>query len=506
METNDNDNTESATQQDFTFLPESDDDEGMNDDLNQTFGDYINRRKQEHKAKKSPKSKPTFNQLQFGDVKKRKNVDGGFLADSIGKMYIENANRTVDVSGKRPDRNYQNVMQHVSKDFTNLNISGVQDATFYKRNFLDIIINGNFRVKYIPNAATRDLALAYTSSHLDENGKPKYRLLPPNTTDPNDVPITDLNGDLVDDIVLVDKRGTPVIVNGYKLVYASPYKKVWKSLFNTRDKRKQTPFNVWLDQMFNKSKLNVDWEKGKYNIEANESMQNYIDVYDKKLHLGKPRISTRLSPNAYWVSLFAHAWKLYWMIYENEIIIKKMLNMVVIANAIFVSVIDIAIKDEMEQGRKPMRYAAWVAYRKLHKDEYNKKVLASLKRITEGLNNDIDLQTGQLKVRSENDLSQTIRSLLTVIRMLIFNDAFKIETKQVGQLMKQINNTDDEDIKQWKEVINNNIDVFVEALYGEGSGYIEYKAKQKEDKNRKKEIAMSNRDWVIEAIDNSPQE
>ena len=109
------------------------------------------------------------------------------------------------------------------KRFKNLNISGTHDTTFYKRNFLDIIINGNFRVKYIAAAAKRDTAERYSRTHLDEDGKPKYRLLPKNAIDPNNKAITDLNGDKVDDIVLVDKKGVPVIVNGYKLVYASPY-------------------------------------------------------------------------------------------------------------------------------------------------------------------------------------------------------------------------------------------------------------------------------------------
>lgn len=48
--------------------------------------------------------------------------------------------------GKRENRDAPTVLTNIGK-------FGNSDSSYYKQNFLDIIINGNYRVKYIPSAA-----------------------------------------------------------------------------------------------------------------------------------------------------------------------------------------------------------------------------------------------------------------------------------------------------------------------------------------------------------------
>ena len=124
------------------------------------------------------------------------------------------------------NKNYD-IIKQALEDFKIPKLS--RDVNTYRRYFLDIIINGNFRVKYIPSCASRESAENYCRKRLDEDGVPSYRLLPAKQSDPKGVAITDINGDKVDDIVIVDRMGFPIIVNGYKLVRASPYKKVYLS-------------------------------------------------------------------------------------------------------------------------------------------------------------------------------------------------------------------------------------------------------------------------------------
>ena len=62
----------------------------------------------------------------------------------------------------------------------------------------------------------------------------------------------------------------------------------------------------------------MDWQNGKYVVEPDKDMKKYLEVYHDQFHLGKPRVSERLSANAYWVSLFSKLWKAYWKLNKNE--------------------------------------------------------------------------------------------------------------------------------------------------------------------------------------------
>ena len=253
--------------------------------------------------------------------KKAKKIYDYNDSNAVDKEYKDNLNRTyAELRGKkkhyvkpsRAGKTFTTIDEKIKEfDVDDIREKQEVDISKHRKHFLDLIINGNFRIKYIPNAATRDLAEEYAEHHLDENGLPSYRVLPTNATDPLGQKITDLNGDRVEDIVLVDRKGTPVIVNGYKLVQASPYKKVWATKFNTRAARKEKPFNDWLYEQFNKNITNVDWNEGKWNTLASEEMNTLISAY-QGVGLPKPRIGKRLSPQSFWSSVFSHMWKLFW--------------------------------------------------------------------------------------------------------------------------------------------------------------------------------------------------
>ncbi len=493
----------------FAGFDSDDDDDAFRQNLNETFTNYLHNM-DEPPHEEMNKTLDFFKDLQPEAVKQRKKVAKEAYLDEEGENNIikelERANNTKKgtVKGQRENRTMETIKEKL-KRFKNLNISGTHDTTFYKRNFLDIIINGNFRVKYIAAAAKRDTAERYSRTHLDEDGKPKYRLLPKNAIDPNNKAITDLNGDKVDDVVLVDKKGVPVIVNGYKLVYASPYKKVWLTLHPSKEERLNEPFNVWINKMFQKSVDNVNWETGKYEVAPIEEMKPYIDHYTS-IGLGKPRVSERLTPNMYWVSLFSKVWNLYWMCFEAELPLKRVINMISLANAIYVQTIDVPIKSHME-GSKVMKYPAWVAYRRLYKDDYKKLALRYLQNALSYIEPVIDVKTNQIKEQDSKQWNQEFQYLLHQIHNIIHK--FYIIANDMKAVINFCKTASNADVRAQKEAFQKNIDHYVELLYGEGSEYRLYKANQKAARVAKQQKAS---DFDVEDgyrsgdSDNDPQE
>ena len=402
--------------------------------------------------------------------------------------------------GKRSGKDFTNVKGHLDK-FGNLALSA--DSSAFKKNFLDMVINGNFRVKYIPAAAARDTAEEYCLKHLDENGVPKYRLLPTNSIDPLGNNITDLNGDRVDDIILVDKRGTPAIVNGYKLVHASPYKKVWKTICNTKAKRQATPFNVWLMQQFNKDVANVDWDRGEYILKKSQDLNTLETAYGD-LGLGKARISKRLSPNSYWASLFSHIWKIFWSnnTYNKYIKIRKLTNFLTVCNAIYVYYFDIPMKLAVEKKSargKSFNYPDWSNWRSTHKQTYQKNVGPKVQAWIKIIDKAINRKTGDLK---KGDVPNELSDMLDFVEEVVFQWGFgykfdegikseKGKTSFYGNLVTFARTAPPAELKKARQGFIDNINALIEyELYGEGSGYIEMKNQNKLERASRKNKAM----------------
>ena len=166
-------------------------------------------------------------------------------------------------TSKRVDKTMKTVKKHLKDDYEfdnrTVNTSEFRDSLW------NILINGNYRVKFSPKCATRTGAKEYCKRKFDGNGYPLYRLIPPNDTDDFNNQICDLNDDKVDDVVIVDKSGRPVIINGYKLVKASPYKKIWQEE-RARKGGKILPFNYCLQKKFDLAHTwdysKEVWEKG----------------------------------------------------------------------------------------------------------------------------------------------------------------------------------------------------------------------------------------------------
>ena len=305
----------------------------------------------------------------------------------------------------RQNREFKNILENLEK-YNNLTLPKAANSSInmnkFMQLFMHLIINGNYRIKYISQAATRLGALAYESSHLDENGIPKYRLLPTNSKDPLDNDITDLNGDQVDDVILVDKNGIPSIINGYKLVFASPYKKVWLYSHSTKEERLREPFNVWMNNQFNKSMdpLKIDWEEGKYKLKPTEDMKKLTTAY-VNLGLGKPKVSKRLSINGYWSSLFSHLWKVLWNdTYYNLPLIKSLFKYLEIANAAFAIIFDIPAKQQYEENKadgKKISYEQWLVIKKHPSSGYKEFIYEKLQLAYKVFKDEISFSTNELK-------------------------------------------------------------------------------------------------------------
>ena len=426
-----------------------------------------------------------------------------FMAKSqIGKDYddfLKDKNQNKK-SFKRADRTYDKVKKEIDGLHVP-NLTQTRDLAKYRQALLDTVINGNLRIKFVAKAATRDLAKEYVESHLDENGIPMYRLLPTNSTDPLGNKITDLNGDGVDDIVLVDRRGSPVIVNGYKLVAASPYKKVWASIHKTREARKQNPFNLWLYSMYNKNIMNVDWDKGEWKMEPKEEMSTLISAY-KEVGLPKPRIGKRLSPTSYWASVFSPMWKIFWTHFPKLEPLKALVKYVNAANILFIIYFDIPAKKDIEQNRfngKQLDYEEWVTVRKLNKPSKETKTYY---QIVGGLMNDfiqndlataVEVQTGQINQEDIKQWSQNLKRMFDKLVTIVFNyhlgyDVVKQEDAlnnwAEAILRKKV------DTKALSKQIDERLLNAIDKLYG-GCGYAEYKKKKDTEKEEKKANAKN---------------
>ena len=413
---------------------------------------------------------------------------------------IRNAYNAARNKSKRPDRSYGDIKAHVDA-FKNLNISKQIDTGKFKKVLLDLIINGNYRIKFIPGAATRDLAREYCKKHLDAEGVPLYRLLPVNAQDPIGNPITDLNGDQVDDIVLVNKKGEPSIVNGYKLVFASPYKKVWQSIYKNKQARLAKPFNVWMNEMFQKSVENVNWDEGKYIMEANQTMKDLTAAYTEK-GLPKPKVSKRLTPNSFWASTFSHIWADFWNHLPRLKPLKKLFKYLQVANTIYIMGFDSIAKTDIERdifSGTQLSYEEWVLYKKGHMKEYNRAVSKNLTEIRQIVESFIDISTNQRQSDpnpngQEGSPDRRFLRVLYELESVIFIVGLEYNPKTDMQKIINLSNKIDllppRQLKGIKDQIADRIDNYIETyLYGEGSDYLKFKAERKQAKEAKEDAA-----------------
>lgn len=422
--------------------------------------------------------------------------------------------------GVRKNKGYNNIKEALD-DFKIPKLS--RDVNTYRRYFLDIIINGNFRVKYISSCAARDTAENYCKKRLDEDGVPSYRLLPPNSQDPNNVLITDINGDKVDDVVIVDRMGFPVIVNGYKLVRASPYKKVYLTTHPSKESRKKEPFNEWVEKQMGKLSIDeidqlenkIDWRSGKRtDIEPNATMKKYIEHYTD-IGLGKPRVKKSISPNGLFASAFSRVWKYFWN-HTEFVKVKKLtsyINFLKICNSVFLRLVELPVANEKFDGS----YVKYMnAKNGIHKGEVNealgKKVVAIIK---DGIQKVFD-EDGTLKVDNPGEFTRSTQHLIANLSGIslvfglglnndfgMFDRLYDIDNQKIGsstmintiitkyknELLKPSVSATDR--KRYKDMINDRINRCIDKIWlGDKGLYLkllERNKKRREDKEDKYE-------------------
>lgn len=208
----------------------------------------------------------------------------------------------------------------------------------------------------------------------------------------------------------------------------------------------------------------------------------------------------------YWVSLFSKVWNLYWMINDEELPLKSLINMISLVNAIYVQMFDVPIKTRMEGG-KVMKYPAQVAYRRLHKDEYKKQALRLLQKALSYIEPIIYVKTNQIIEQNTTKWNQEFVNLLHQIHTIIHK--YYIIAKDLKAVIAFCKTAPNDDIRAQKELFQKNIDHYVELLYGEDSEYRIYKENRKEERVTKQRKASS---FNVEAgymsgdSDSDPQE
>lgn len=398
------------------------------------------------------------------------------------KSFFNDDNEEYDFEIRKPfqlgrkDKNYTINSVLLNSEYNNLRLQ--QDASGYNKAFVDMIINGNFRIKYISALANRETAEQYCQKKLNPDGQPIYRVLPPNAKDAYGNLITDLNGDFIDEIVIVNRSGVPVIVNGYQLVKADPYKKIWKAKFHSKTLRKNNPFNKWLAEEFGKTTANIDWENAKYNI-TDESRTNEMK-YAMKLYgdqgLPKPKISKSFNPKGVFARKFGEVWRNFWnqeSLKTNKVI-KKFVPYINFSSLMYFLFVDKNIIDKRQQYIKT--YKQFIEWKKNYKEAYNKMAAKNLQKFVNA---------------SDKVIFKNIANVFTYI---IPNSKNGGDYNSFEEMLEDYNvkweadNLYTDVIKNLKETVVENINTYVESS---AKGYIRYKNEYKKARQTRRANAKS---------------
>lgn len=398
------------------------------------------------------------------------------------KSFFEDNNEVYDFEIRRPtqlgrkDKNYTINSNLLNSEYNNLRLQ--QDASGYNKAFVDMIINGNFRIKYIPALANRETAEQYCQKKLNPDGQPIYRVLPPNAKDAYGNLITDLNGDFIDEIVIVNRSGVPVIVNGYQLVKADPYKKLWKSKFHTKKSRKENPFNKWLAEEFGKTIDNIDWENAKYNItnkDRTKEMKYAMKLYGEQ-GLPKPKISKSFNPKGVFARKFGEVWRNFWAqkSLANNKVIKKFVPYINFSSLMYFLCVDQYIIDEKKQIIKT--YKQFIEWKKNYKEAYNKMAAKHLQNFVNA---------------TDKAIFRNIDNVFTFIIPNIKNGGYYNHLEEILKdynVEWEANNLYTDTIKNLKETVVENINEYVESL---AKGYIRYKNEYKKARQARRDNAKA---------------
>ena len=386
-------------------------------------------------------------------------------------------------NGVRDGKNMDVVGKNIKNSYEFTNKTRDSNLPKYKNDLFDMLVNGNYRIKFSPKCATRTGAAEYCKSKFDNEGYPLYRLLPPNgAKDLFGNSICDLNGDQVDDIIIVNTKGEPSIINGYKLVRASPYKKHWQEL------RAQDPkiasFNLWLQEQFDATRTwNYDenqWKAGKFELKVPEKMEEAYNGYVRK-GLGKPRVSTRITARGLWSSIFSKLWK--WIV--GDIIddhpscngIQPVINYMKVCNAVFIILYEIpAMKSHGIDS-----WVRWLGYKSQNSKEVNAEIGSKLQNdyntdmknyvtIEDGIKNEVDIDENTVIFI----IYHTAHDIIVDHGLKLDNNTYDAWSKVAAAIKnKTISKAA---LQKYCDVFKDNIDVFLNTQVDD---YLKYKNSSK---------------------------
>ena len=376
-------------------------------------------------------------------------------------------------TGKRAGKTFEASQKRMSDLYIFENKQSI-DVSKYRGELFDILINGNYRVKFSPKCATRDGAEAYCKKRFDKNGYPLYRLVPArhDTKDPLGNPICDLNGDRVEDIVIVDTRGKPVIINGYRLVKADPYKKLWQTeriAGKTNDS-----FEVWLKNLMGAKRTweytPEQWNEGKFKPEIDKKLEKVINSY-QSVGLSKPKISTKITARGLWSSIFSKIWQtVLYNIFTNEEHknlepLKCLFSYFKVCTAIFIARYESKVMKDHERND----WSDWVKYKKLHPKSVNAELGVMIqKEYNESIKATMPVDG---EINSDGEISGVLQEILEQTNDLIFKTGlgFTEDKKdQYAQLAQAIieNKVSTATKKQLQDKFGENIDAWIDSQVG----------------------------------------
>ena len=129
----------------------------------------VTRRRSKQPSIKSPIKTDTttpkykFNALSYDDNNNYGNIDWDGM-QQVGR-------------GRRPDKTWETVNQHLTDaQYTYPTYNSSHQLSQFNQYLTDMLINGNYRIKFTPKCSTRASATEFCRRKLDDEGRPIYRL------------------------------------------------------------------------------------------------------------------------------------------------------------------------------------------------------------------------------------------------------------------------------------------------------------------------------------------
>ena len=164
---------------------------------------------------------------------------------------------------------------------------------------VNLVLNHKMELKKMPSLMTEEGAAKYANNTRDASGKPLYRLK-----------TNDINGDGENDIILYNRAGKPVIVNGYK---AKPSDfgaiNAFRQLYPNEVLRKQVGgMDGWVKSKYGFKSGEYAWDD---HTVANESVPEFEMLSDRG-YRKIPKPQTKKSFNTIFASVIKNAVKDFW--------------------------------------------------------------------------------------------------------------------------------------------------------------------------------------------------